>query len=190
MRDRHSKWWVWLLCVAMLASAAFSQKVKVGYDKSVNFSQYKTYSWVEPGMPPVYPRLYVAVANSVDAQLSSKGLKSIDKDGDLILIPAGGVGFGSNVAAGTPIIGTFSGPPPAMDTTMWTGAEGPSTSGTMVSEGTIVLAFVDRSANKVVWTGSVSQKLDIEEKDKSLQLAAKAVVKLLKPFPPKSSSSK
>jgi hypothetical protein len=42
----------------------------------------------------------------------------------------------------------------------------------------------------VVWTGSVSQKLDIEKNDNSLELVGKAVVKLLKQFPSRSSSSK
>jgi hypothetical protein len=60
----------------------------------------------------------------------------------------------------------------------------------MVPQGTLVLELVDRSTNNVVWTGSVSQKLDIEKKDKSLELVGKAVVKLLKEFPPRSSSSK
>jgi hypothetical protein len=68
---------------------------------------------------------------------------------------------------------------------MWTGANGTSTAGTYVPEGTLLLTFVDRASNKVVWSGSVKQKLDIEKKNKSLELADKAVIKLLKEFPGK-----
>jgi hypothetical protein len=39
----------------------------------------------------------------------------------------------------------------------------------------------------VIWNGNVRQILDPEKKDKSLDLAAKAIVKLLKGFPPKGS---
>jgi hypothetical protein len=36
-----------------------------------------------------------------------------------------------------------------------------------------------------VWSGTVSEKLDIENKKKSLELVDKAIAKLLKQFPPK-----
>ena len=54
-----------------------------------------------------------------------------------------------------------------------------------VPEGTLVLTFVDRTSNKVVWSGTVSEKLDIANKKKSLELVDKAIAKLLKQFPPK-----
>jgi Domain of unknown function (DUF4136) len=190
---RHFRWNLRLciLCVAVLGSFAFAQKVKTGYDKSADFSKYKTYTWTAPGMPPTRPLLYATVVDAIDGELSSKGLQKVDKDGDLTLIPAGGIEYGNNIAAGSPIIGTYSGAPPAMNATMWTGATGPSAlQGPYVPQGTLVLEFVDRMAGKVIWTGSVSQKLDIEKKNKSLELVGKAVVKLLKQFPPKTSSSR
>ena len=179
-----------ILCLMALAPA-FAQKVKVGYDKTADFSKYKTYTRAAPTMPPTRPVLYSTVVDSIDNEMSSKGLTKVDKDGDLTMITAGGVEYGNNVAAGTPMIGTYSGPPPSMNATMWTGAEGPSTlQGPAVPQGTLVIELVDRSTNNVVWTGSVSQKLDIEKKEKSLELVGKAVVKLLKQFPPRNSSSK
>jgi hypothetical protein len=54
-----------------------------------------------------------------------------------------------------------------------------------VPEGTFVLTVVDRASNKVIWTGTVKEKLDIENKTKSLERIDKAIVKLLKQFPPK-----
>jgi hypothetical protein len=54
-----------------------------------------------------------------------------------------------------------------------------------VPEGTFVLAVIDRVSNKVIWTGTVKEKLDIENKTKSLERIDKAIVKLLKQFPPK-----
>jgi hypothetical protein len=47
------------------------------------------------------------------------------------------------------------------------------------------LQFVDRSATKAVWRGTVIQKLDPEQKDQAVILAQKAIDKLLKDFPPK-----
>jgi hypothetical protein len=175
-------------CMVAVATVAFAQKVEVGYDKSTDFSKYKTYTLAEPVMPPTRPILYATVMGSIDSGLGSKGYTRVDKDGDLTLIPAGGIGFAIAVSAGAPISSTFTGPPPAINATMWTGAQGGGELMPAVPEGTLVLEFVDRAANRVVWSGTVSQKLDIEKKNKSLELASKAVAKLLKQFPPKPKS--
>ncbi|HXJ86662.1 MAG TPA: DUF4136 domain-containing protein [Candidatus Binatia bacterium] len=162
-----------------------AQKVKVGYDKSTDFSQFKTYSWAEPAMPPVRPVLFEAVTARVEVELQQKGLTKVAKDGDLTLMPAGGIDLGFAGQAGTPYSPTYSAAPPTLNATMWTGATGPSSAGTYVPEGTLALTFVDRATNKIVWSGSVKQKLDIEKKNKSLELVDKAVIKLLQQFPGK-----
>jgi hypothetical protein len=175
-----------LLLTAFAITNVFAQKVQVGYDKSVDFSRYKSYTVAEPGVHPTRPLLYASIVGSIDHELTSKGFTKTQSDGDLILLPEGGTEFGLNQAAGTPISPTFSGPPPALNATMWTGAAGYSGSvGTYVPEGALRLDFIDRTANKVVWSGTVKVKLDVERKSKSLELVDKAVVKLLKEFPPK-----
>jgi len=183
---RWGKLWSGVL-VAAFAISALGQKVKVGYDKSVNFSKYKTYTLAEPAMPPTRPVLYATVIKSIDGELSSKGLQRTDKNGDLTLQVAGGVDFGIAVSGGPPLTSSYGGAPPAMNATMWTGAGG--TQGTLlppVPEASLELEFVDRSANQIVWSGTVTQALDVERKEKSLELANKAVTKLLKRFPPRS----
>jgi hypothetical protein len=175
-----------LLLAALLITSAFAQKVRVGYDKGVDFSRYTSYTWAKPTMPPTRPLLYASVLGSIDYELKAKGLARMEDDGDLVLIPAGGMEFGLNYAAGTPMLSTYSGPPPTMDATMWTGAGGPSNlMAPYVPEGTLMLNFVERGSNKVIWTGTVTQKLDMENKRKSLDLVDKAITKLLKEFPPK-----
>jgi len=175
-------------CLVLLVSitSAFAQKTSVGYDKSVDFSKYGSYSWVEPTRPPSRPLLYASITGVIDHELKAKGLVRTENNADLILVPAGGMEFGFNYAAGTPIMPSYGGQPPTMDATMWTGAGGASLlMAPSVPEGTLILAFVDRNANKVVWTGTVKQKLDMEEKSKSLDLIDKAIAKLLKDFPPR-----
>jgi hypothetical protein len=179
-----------VVSLAALSGLSSAQKVKVGYDKSADFSKYKTYTWEQPAMPPTRPRLYANVVNSVDGELASKGLSRVEKNGDLILIPSGGVGFAIVASGGTPLSPTFSGPPPAINATVWTGAEGQGELMPAVADGTLALEFVDRAANLVVWSGTVTQKLDIEDKGKSLELANKAIAKLLKNFPTKAPPSR
>ena len=174
------------LSVAILITATMGQKVKVGYDASSDFSKYKTYVWAEPALPPSQPALYSIVVESIDTELSSKGLQKVAKDGDLTLMGAGGVEYGNNTTGGAPIVTTFSGLPPGMNATMWTGAEGPAAlMASYVPQGTLALEFVDRRANKVIWTGTVSQKLEIGHNNKSLDLLKKSIIKLLRQYPPK-----
>jgi hypothetical protein len=181
-----SKLWFSLVIAAVLTTGAFAQKVSVGYDKSADFVKYASYTWAEPATPPTRPLLYMSVVDSIDYELKSKGLARTESNGDLILIPAGGVEIGLGYAAGTPFISTYSGPPVAINSTMWTGAGGPSSlTAIYVHEGALMLTFVDRSTNKVIWSGTVTQKLEMENKKKSLSLVNKAIGKLLKEFPPK-----
>jgi len=177
--------------LVLLATSTFAQKVKVGYDKAATFSNYKTYAWAAPSTPSNRPVLREMVIGIVDNELKSKGLSRVENDGDLVLVGNGGMEYGLNQAASTPILPTYAGPPPTVDVTMWTGATGPSAlMAPTVPEGTLALEFVDRATNKMVWSGTVSQKLDIENKKKSLDLIEKGIVKLFKQFPPKASSAK
>ena len=184
-KPTQRKIWISLLILALPPVSAFAQKVDMGYDKSADFSKYKTYTWAQPSRPPSRPMLYAVIEGTIDYELKAKGLARTESNGDLVVVPGGGMEFGINYAVGTPIMPTYSGPP-AMDATMWTGAVGASNlMAPYVPEGTLVVNLVDRNANKVVWTGTVKQKLDMEKKTKSLKLIDKAIVKLLKEFPPR-----
>jgi hypothetical protein len=180
-----NKVFVLWLALAVPLTSAFAQKVKVGYDKSVDFSKFTTYSWLEPTAKAARPLLYDSIVSYVSYELELKGLKKTPSNGDLIVIPTGEVDFDLSGAAATPILPTFSGPPPSINATMWTGATGPSDAATWVPQGELVLTFVERSTNKEIWTGSVRQKLDSSDKAKSLDLVYRAIEKLLKQFPPK-----
>ena len=191
-RDRHHKsircarWqYLWLLLVAFPLNLS-AQKVRTGHDKSTDFTRFKTYSWNAPEMPVTRPLLYASIIGWVDLELKAKGLTQMEKGGDLSLIPAGAMEFGVNTGAGTPILPTYGGQPPSIDATRWTGAAGAAylTAGSYVPEGTLVLTFVDRESNKIVWNGTVKEKLDVENKTKSMERVHKAILKLMQKFPP------
>ncbi len=177
--------WMSLLLIAVVYPA-FSQKVEVGYDKTIDFSRYRTYTIPKPSMQPTRPLLYSTVMGAIYNELKAKHFEATDSGGDLILIYTGGMEFGINVAGGTPILPTYSGPPLSVNATMWTGAAGPDNLRTApyVPEGNLMLTFVDPHTHTIVWSGTVSQNLDIEQKNDSLKRVEKAVSKLLKKFPP------
>src|SRR5512133_1634482 len=110
------------LFLSLMAAKLVDQKVKVGYDKSVDFSRYKTYTWAKLTMPSARPTLYAIVVESIDEELRKKGLSRVENGGDLVLTPGGGIEYGVGSAASTPIPSTYAGSPVSYDSTMWTGA--------------------------------------------------------------------
>ena len=175
-----------LTCVFLAGAFCVAQKVNVGYDKSTDFSHYQSYTWLEPGTQPSRPLLYSMIVGSIDHELKSKGLQRIERDGDLILVPEGGIEVGLSSSLSSPILPSYNGPPPAMDASMWTGSSASvGSSAVYVPQGSLAVNFVDRTSNKVVWSGSVKVGLDIERKKKSLEKVDAAIAKLLKGFPPR-----
>ncbi len=163
------------LVVVAFTACSVAQKVKIGYDKGADFSKYKTYTWAKPDHPVENPQLFQAVVGTIDQDLQAKGLTRVPENGDLHLSASGGIDFGYNER-----------PTATMDPVMWQGQFGaPVLEAQLVGKGTLILHFVDRSNNKLVWQGTAMQKLDPEQKNQDLILAEKAVDKLLKGFPPK-----
>ncbi len=171
-----------VLLVTSLVCFASAQKVKVGYDKTVDFSKYRTYSWpkLDPSVQPTLRQLLVMSA--IDERLQKAGLTKIAEDGDLIVSGSGGLGgaLGGDhftVAAPSPSSYYYPGQ------TAWTGSY--VASGSMVIEGTLMLQLVDRSNNRAVWQGTVSTKLDNSNQRKNIERVQQAVAKLLDRYPPR-----
>ncbi len=178
MKNGGRFWLIAGVIALSFVNFGFAQKMKIGFDKSVNFSKYKTYSWAKPEMPVTRPLLYQNVVGTIDDDLKSKGLQRVEANGDLTLMAAGGIGFGYNMPAA-----------PNMNTTYWSGeVNDPILMAPQVAQGTLVLEFIDRNDNKLVWRGRSSENLDPDQKEKSLTRIQKAIVKLLKGFPPKTAS--
>jgi hypothetical protein len=168
-------WFLALLILVGLTNVGTAQKIKIGYDKSADFSKYKTYTWAKTDHPIERPQLYQLVVQTIDQDLNARGLARVESNGDLTLTAGGGIDFGYNMPATA-----------GLDTGMVYGTDvAPVLLAPLVAKGTLVLQFVDRSATKAVWRGTVIQKLDPEQKDQAVILAQKAIDKLLKDFPPK-----
>jgi hypothetical protein len=166
------------------ASSCFAQKVKVGHDKTVDFSKYKSYTFHVPEATG-RPLLYMTVVSSIQTEVDAKGLTSVENDGDLTLMANGGFDYG-NSDAGLTSDACTNCKAPLVDPMEWTGKMAPpGSSGTGHPRGVLELIFVDRANNKVVWAGTVEQKLDPEKKQKSLEKVHAAIKKLLVEFPPK-----
>lgn len=68
-----------LICLAFslqIAPSAFAQKVSLKYDKSADFSKFKTYAWVQ-GTPVADPTLDLYIKGAVDGMLAKKEMRKV-----------------------------------------------------------------------------------------------------------------
>ncbi len=72
-----------LMCLGV---AAFAQQVQFDYDRSANFSAYKTYQWVDYQRVAVGDQLLDQdIKRAVDEQLAGKDLRRVESGGDLLV---------------------------------------------------------------------------------------------------------
>lgn len=177
-------------CIAIVAIASLSvgvacaQKVKVGYDKSADFSRFKSYTIERPAVDPPRPLLYANVVGAIQNELDAKGLANKTADGDLMVVLSGGLDYGLNSLSMSDSCANCKAP--LRDPMEWTGdTTPPGVVSSPMPQGTVEVTFIDRSSNKVVWSGMVTQKLNPDKKQQSLEKSGAAIKKLLMGFPPK-----
>jgi hypothetical protein len=173
-----------IVAIILLTSLASAQKVKVGFDKSTSFTSYHTYSWPKDTVTRETPLRRLAVITEIDYQLKQKGFSRVEDGGDLLLIAYGGMESdigGESTAFLPPSYSSWTYP----SVNVWYGEV--TAPANLIVDGGLALQFVDAAQKKVVWQGSVKQKLDPNKRTENLKLVKNAITKLLDKFPPKKS---
>lgn len=161
---------IYFLTVVLLAAAAYAQDVQFDYDRSANFSAYKTYQWADNRVDPGDQLLDRNIKRAVDAQLAGKGLRRVDSGGDLY------VGYRGAISQEKEFDSLGMGP-------RWWG-DGRVTTST-IDVGTLVVVMFDASAKQLVWRGSASKTLNLSKNpDKNYHTLEKVMAKLFKNYPP------
>ena len=83
----------------MNVAAVRAQDVAVGFDRSVDFSRFKTYSWTS-GVSAKNPLIDQQIRNGIDGQLAAKGLRRLEVGGDLSVLYFAAVEMDLQVATG------------------------------------------------------------------------------------------
>lgn len=176
---------VYLLVAIVYPMLVSGQKIKVDYDKSVEFAKLKTYSWGQLG-PEYWPLLRLNIIGAIDEQLAAKGLVKTDNNADLIVTYSGDLIGEANRAVSAPASPTYSGPPPSSSSTVWTGSSGMGRGGMTPTypKGTLVVDLLDSRSGKIAWRGVGSVKLDMEKKRESLVRLNDLIAKMFVRYPP------
>jgi hypothetical protein len=169
----------------LTVGTAVGQDVRYNFDKSADFSKFKTYKWVPiKDAAPVDQLKDKQVIASIDAELAKKGLTKTDAEtADLF------VGYQAGVSTEKQFTSYNNGwdMGPGWYRGGWYGGGGGMTTGSTstIYKGQLALDMYDQQKHDLVWRGIVSKTLDQKAKpDKQQKNLDKAVAKLLKNYPP------
>jgi hypothetical protein len=167
-----------LAVVSLAAPLALGQefrmpKVDLDYDKDVDFSTFKTYSWKDPAQAAKDPQMHTRIIWYVDRELEKKGLTKVpDGEGDLR------VRYYAKADSG--LRGT-----PSQGESYLPGGAGQLTTGvdfSKVIEGTLILELQRGSDEKAVWRAG-TERISIDKKRIDADTAS-AVRLLISKYPP------
>lgn len=174
------------LALLAIATVAQAQDIRYNFDKSADFSKYKTYKWVDNKNSDQLDDLTKKdLEAAIEAALAKKGLtKAAGDSADLYLGYQASVStekqvntFDSGYGAGPGWYGPYG-------YGGWGGGMSTSTTSTIYN-GTIVVDMYDVVKKSLVWRGAASKSLDPKAKpDKRQKNMAKAFEKLFKNYPP------
>jgi hypothetical protein len=157
----------------LAATASSAQQVKTDYDRSADFSQYKTYSWEKV---QTKDSLWVdRIKEAVNSALAAKGWTQVPSGGNIAIVA---IEMTRNQQTLDTFYNGFGGG------WRWGGGFGNAT--TTVDNykvGTLVVDLFDTNTKKIVWRGSASDTLS-DKSDKNIKNLDKGVQKMFDHFPP------
>ena len=170
-----------LVIFAFACTAAHAQKITVEYDKTVDFSRFKTYA-IDPAGQDSSPRpmLRIVIQAAVQDDLGKRGLAKVDSNPDLYVQMYGAVDTDMTAHYHDPIYGGYI-PPINSGIALWHNVPGSVTT-VVIPKGTLVIDLIDANKKELVWRGIAKQKLS-DKKEKLVDQVNTAVEKMLQQYP-------
>jgi hypothetical protein len=161
----------------LFATASFAQQVKTDYDRSADFSQYKTYSWEK--VQTQDPLWVGRIKDAVNAALAAKGWTQVASGGQVAIVA---MEMTKNQQTLNTFYDGFGGG--------WGwrrfggGGFGDATTTTEnFKVGTLCLDLFDANSKNLIWRGSASDTLS-DKSEKNIKNLDKGVQKIFDRFPP------
>src|SRR5271157_1678747 len=146
-----------LLCLlaVLTCAAAQAQKIKVEYDKSVDFSKFKTFA-LDSNEASAKPMLRLVILAAVQDDLTKRGLQQVGDNPDLYVQVYGAVDTDITAHYHDPIYGGAI-PPINTGITLWHNIPGTVTT-VVIPKGELVVDVIDASKKQLIWRGIAKQK--------------------------------
>jgi hypothetical protein len=159
---------VFLVCGISLA------KVTVDWDKTADFTKYKTYAWAK-GTPASNPLMNDRIVAAIDNELAAKGMQKVSDPASADLVVIYHAALSEETQLNTTDMGGGWG---------WRWGGGMSTTTVdKIPKGQLVVDIGDAKTKKVLWMGNASETLS-DNPDKNVDKINKVTKEMFKKFPP------
>jgi hypothetical protein len=177
-----------LFCAIVLhpPAVAHAQDVKTTFDKSVDFSKYKKYSWGSNYLLTAQPKdvqdqINMAIVDSINRNLRARGFVEDDAHPDFRVTysagghPQGDLGAQRSLYA-SDMVGYY-----------WGDLSGISSDAWVTSLATVDIAVTDAASKKILWQATASKRISEPRKfvNNLHDNVDKFIQKTMKGFPPK-----
>ena len=166
--------------VVLVAARAPAQKIKVEFDKGLDFSKFKTFTWAPRGAVS-RPLLADAIAGAIEEELTARGMQNVSEHPDLYVEMYGSMDSDMAVSY-SDLYSGYGGVPPFDQSFMLWGAVPGSTTTVVVHKGQLVVDLIDASQKKLAWRGIARDNLS-ENRGKLVTQINTAVEKMFKKYP-------
>ncbi len=169
-----------LLLICILSVGVNALKVKVEYDKKLDFSKFKTFAW-GPLDGVARPLLALSIQGAIEEELTKRGLHKVQANPDVFLEMYGSVDSDMSISYANPLYSGMGGIP-SFDAgfVMW-GCGGGTTAVT-VHKGQLIVDIINASQKKLSWRGTATENLS-DNKEKLVKQVNKAVEKMFQRYP-------
>jgi hypothetical protein len=167
------------LLLALTCVAAQAQKIKVEYDKSFDFSKYKTFA-MDVYQESAKPMLRLAILAAVQDDLTKRGVTQVGDNPDIYVQVYGAIDTDFTTHYHDPIYG---GTIPSINSgiMLWHNIPGTNTT-VVIPKGELVVDLIDARQKQLVWRGIAKQKLS-DRRDELLDQVNTAVEKMFQQYP-------
>jgi hypothetical protein len=168
------------LSLALVWSLPAAAGVEVDWDNEVDFSQYKTYAWMD-GTPVPNQLMQRRIEAALEAELEGKGLTKATGTPDLYVVSHGSLDEEKSIHSSS--FG-YAGGPGRRGYRGWGRGRGSMTTTARVTEveiGNLVVDLVDAGKDELVWRAVGSGTL--KKPEKMEKVIPKAAKKMFKKYP-------
>jgi hypothetical protein len=165
-------------CLALLGAITFADNVTYDFDRSADFSRFRTFAWVRGNDAPD-ELSHRRIVRAVDAQLMSRGFARVETTSSADVLVAYHASFNRDLQ----ISGFSSG----WGAYRFGGDRSGSARVQEVVVGTLAVDIMDARTRNLVWRGMATKEVDVDadagKRDKNIN---KALEKIFKHYPPAS----
>lgn len=166
--------------ILLWITPGWAKKPRTTFDKSVEFSQYKTYAWVTGTAAPDAV-VNTIIIQAVDYELQHAGLQLAPANiADLLIRYDVAGGTQASSAASDPTYAASGGYAPITSTALWTTGDAVD----IRTKGSLCVQLMDQASTRIIWTSVAQAGLD-SRRVKRIEQVNQVIEQMFKEFPKK-----